>query len=61
MVARISLTFDRVFRQMREQRRKVMDAKYNFIIDSWKWRIALNVAGFAVWLTAVVGLIKLAA
>ena len=38
-----------------------MDAKYNFIIDSWRWRIALNVAGFALWLTATVGLLKWAA
>jgi len=33
-----------------------MDAKYNFIIDSVTWRIGLNLAGFALWLTAVVGL-----
>jgi len=33
-----------------------MDAKYNFIIDSVTWRIGLNVAGFALWLSAVVGL-----
>jgi hypothetical protein len=31
----------------------VMDAKYNFLMDDIKWRIALNVAGFAVWLGAV--------
>jgi len=35
---------------------RIMDAKYNFIIDSATWRIGLNVAGFALWLTAVVGL-----
>jgi len=23
-----------------------MDAKYNYIIDSMKWRIVLNLAGF---------------
>jgi hypothetical protein len=38
-----------------------MDAKYNFIIDRWEWRIGLNVAGFVVWLVATVGLLKLAA
>ena len=24
-----------------------MDAKYNYIIDSMRWRIALNLVGFA--------------
>jgi len=38
-----------------------MDAKYNFIIDSLGWRIALNLTGFAVWLGVVIGLMKLAA
>ncbi len=38
-----------------------MDAKYNFIIDSAKWRIGLNLTGFALWLVAAVGLLKLAA
>ena len=38
-----------------------MDAKYNFIIDSWKWRIGLNVAGFGLWLVAAVALLRLAA
>ena len=37
-----------------------MDAKYNYIIDSMKWRIALNLAGFAVWLAATVALFKAA-
>jgi hypothetical protein len=27
-----------------------MSAKYNHIIDSMRWRIALNLAGFALWL-----------
>jgi len=27
-----------------------MDAKYNYIIDSMKWRIVLNLAGFSLWL-----------
>jgi hypothetical protein len=44
----------------RERRRMVMDAKYNFIIDSMKWRIALNLAGFAVWLAVTVALFKVA-
>lgn len=35
-----------------------MDAKYNFIIDSVSWRIALNVTGFALWLGATIGLLR---
>jgi hypothetical protein len=35
-----------------------MDAKYNYIIDSMQWRIALNLLGFAVWLTAAVALLR---
>ena len=27
-----------------------MDAKYNHSIDSMKWRIVLNLAGFGLWL-----------
>jgi hypothetical protein len=38
-----------------------MDAKYNYIIDSISWRIALNVAGFALWLATAITLLKLAA
>jgi hypothetical protein len=38
-----------------------MDAKYNYIIDSMKWRIALNLAGFALWLVASVLLLRAAA
>jgi hypothetical protein len=34
-----------------------MDAKYNYIIDSMKWRIALNLIGFALWLAAAVALL----
>ncbi len=30
-----------------------MNAKYNFLMDDIKWRIMLNLAGFAVWLAAV--------
>ena len=37
-----------------------MDSKYNYIIDSMKWRIALNLAGFAVWLAASVVLLRVA-
>jgi len=38
-----------------------MDAKYNYIIDSMKWRIALNLLGFALWLGLAVGLLRAAA
>ncbi len=34
-----------------------MGAKYNYIIDSMTWRVWLNLAGFALWLAAVVGLL----
>jgi len=37
-----------------------MDAKYNYIIDSVKWRIALNVTGFAAWVAAAFVLLKTA-
>ena len=36
-----------------------MDAKYNYIIDSMKWRIVLNLAGFSLWLVATVVLLRL--
>ena len=38
-----------------------MDAKYNYIIDSIKWRIALNMAGFTLWLVTAFTLLKAAA
>ncbi len=38
-----------------------MDAKYNYIIDSLGWRIALNLTGFALWLAAAIALMQLAA
>ncbi len=38
-----------------------MDARYNEFIDNAKWRIVLNVAGFAVWFAAAVGLIAVGA
>ena len=37
-----------------------MDAKYNYIIDSIKWRIALNMAGFTLWLVTALALLKVA-
>ena len=37
-----------------------MDAKYNHIIDSMKWRIALNMAGFTLWLVTAFALLKVA-
>lgn len=36
-----------------------MDAKYNYIIDSMKWRIALNLAGFGLWLAITAVLLRL--
>jgi hypothetical protein len=36
-----------------------MDAKYNYIIDSMKWRITLNLVGFGLWLAASVLLLHL--
>ena len=36
-----------------------MDAKYNYIIDSMKWRIVLNLAGFALWLATGVVILRL--
>jgi hypothetical protein len=38
--------------------RCVMSARYNYIIDSMKWRIALNLLGFAVWLGATFALMS---
>lgn len=35
-----------------------MEAKYNYIIDSMKWRIGLNLAGFAVWALLAVALLR---
>lgn len=35
-----------------------MEAKYNYIIDSMKWRIGLNLAAFAVWMFAAVALLR---
>jgi hypothetical protein len=33
-----------------------MDARYNNFMDSVKWRIALNLTGFALWLALAVAL-----
>ena len=41
------------------KRSGVMDAKYNYIIDSMKWRIGLNLAGFGLWLATTVVLLRL--
>jgi hypothetical protein len=38
-----------------------MGAQYNYIIDSMKWRIALNMAGFALWLAATLAVLKIGA
>ncbi len=38
----------------------VMDAKYNYIVDSMKWRIMLNLGVFGLWLAASVILLHLA-
>ena len=37
-----------------------MGAEYNWLIDNVPIRMALNVAAFLVWLSAVAGLLKLA-
>jgi hypothetical protein len=34
-----------------------MDSNWNNFIDSMGWRIVLNLAGFAVWLAATVGIL----
>ena len=36
-----------------------MDAKYNYIIDSMKWRIVLNQTGFSLWLATGVVMLRL--
>ncbi len=36
-----------------------MDAKYNWIIDNTGLRVALNVAGFVIWLLACAALLSL--
>jgi hypothetical protein len=37
-----------------------MDAKYNYIIDSIKWRILLNLTGFVLWLAASAAILRTA-
>lgn len=39
----------------------IMDAKYNFLIDDLRWRIALNMAGFTLWFVAAYILLRAAA
>jgi len=39
---------------------KVMDAKYNKLMDNLAFRLALNVSGFALWLVAAVAFLKVA-
>jgi hypothetical protein len=52
---------DLTFRvQQKEEGIVVMDAKYNYIIDSMKWRIVLNLTGFGLWLAASMVLLRLA-
>ena len=36
-----------------------MDSRYNYIIDSMKWRIVLNITGFGLWLATSVVLLRL--
>ena len=44
------LTFRWLPRLISRSREWVMDAKYNHFIDSFPWRVALNLAGFGLWL-----------
>jgi hypothetical protein len=37
-----------------------MDAKYNFLMDDVRWRIALNVAGFGLWFALAYALLRVA-
>jgi hypothetical protein len=37
-----------------------MDAKYNHFIDSFPWRVALNLTGFALWFALAYGLMQAA-
>jgi hypothetical protein len=37
-----------------------MDSRYNFLQDSFGWRVALNLTGWAMWIVLSVGLLKLA-
>jgi hypothetical protein len=36
-----------------------MDAKYNYIIDKMKWRLMLNHAGFGLWFSTSVVMLRL--
>jgi len=37
-----------------------MDAKYNFLMDDARWRIGLNLAGFALWFALAYVLLRVA-
>ncbi len=39
---------------------RVMGPEYNRLMDNMAFRVALNVAGFALWFVAAVALLKLA-
>ena len=58
----MALTFRQTLRpiDIADRGERVMDAKYNYIIDSMKWRIALNMAGFTLWLVTALALLKVA-
>jgi len=59
--ARTNLSWAAASNEQENRGEWVMDAKYNYIIDSMTWRIALNLAGFAAWLAAAVALLRAAA
>jgi len=39
----------------------IMDAKYNWLIDSGAVRVTLNTVAFALWMVMALGLLELAA
>jgi hypothetical protein len=42
-----------------EERRKVIDARYNWVIDSTPVRVAINVTAFVMWLGVAIALLTL--
>src|SRR5690349_25126276 len=42
-----------------DRRKRIMDAKYNWIIDNSGIRMAINVAAFGIWLLACAALLSL--
>ena len=44
----------------KRERRSIMDAKYNWLIDNLAIRIALNTAALALWVAVSVGLLEFA-